>query len=131
MTASSAHHQWLVAALMSALLAAAAGAQAQTPSGPVSLQGDAQSWVQNEHMRDFYQAVVDAFANGPDKVDVAALEVKSREIFQAFARSRGVDPKKMQAHLSLIPRQMVQIAKDDPSVLASYDNFKRALIGPD
>ena len=33
-------------------------------------------------------------------------------------------------HLKDIPGQMVGIAKDDPKVLDSYDNFVVALMGP-
>jgi hypothetical protein len=36
----------------------------------------------------------------------------------------------MQDHLKLIPRQVVQIVKDDPKVIDSYDNFVAATFGP-
>ena len=42
----------------------------------------------------------------------------------------GVGPEHMQDHLKLIPRQVVQIAKEDPHVLDSYDNFVAATFGP-
>jgi len=33
-------------------------------------------------------------------------------------------------HLKLIPRQVVQIVKEDPHVLDSYQNFVDATFGP-
>jgi hypothetical protein len=33
-------------------------------------------------------------------------------------------------HLKLIPRQVVGIVKENPAVLASYDSFWTALVGP-
>src|SRR5258708_3046977 len=71
-----------------------------------------------------------AFPQGPAKVDVAASEQKSFAIFRDFGASRGMKPDAMQDHLKLIPRQMVQIVKEDPHVLDSYDNFIAAGFGP-
>jgi hypothetical protein len=109
-------------------------AQAQphgAPPASVNLQGnDAASWIADPHMHQFYATVVAAFADGPDKVDVAALEAKSFAIFRAFGTARGVSPAAMQDHLKLIPRQVVQIAREDPHVLDSYDTFVAATFGP-
>ena len=95
-----------------------------------SVQGDQSAWINNSHMHDFYRAAVAAFANGASNVDVPAFEAKSHAIFDAFAVSMGADPKAMQEHLALIPKQVVQIAKEDPKVLDNYDNFIVALMGP-
>jgi hypothetical protein len=81
-------------------------------------------------MHAFYDTALAAFANGPAQVDVDAFERKSYAIFRAFGASRGMDPAKMQDHLKLIPRQVVQIARDDPKVLDSYKNFVDAIFGP-
>jgi hypothetical protein len=126
------------AALAVALVTPAA---AQHPAGhppqpeagkAVSLQGpqEQNAWAASPHMRRFYDATKAAFANGPDKVDVPAFEETSRKIFDEFARSMGSDPAAMQDHLKLIPRQMVQIAREDPATLKSYDAFIEALMGP-
>ena len=104
--------------------------QTNTQTITKSVQGDQSAWVNNSHMHDFYSAAVAAFANGPANVDVPAFEAKSHAIFDAFAVSMGADPKAMQEHLALIPKQVVQIAKEDPKVLNSYDNFIVALMGP-
>jgi hypothetical protein len=126
----------LLGALLAACLQlAAAGVAIADP--PVheqtttrSVQGDQSAWVNNSHMHDFYNAALAAFANGPANVDVPAFEAKSHAIFEAFAASMGADPKAMQEHLALIPKQVVQIAKEDPKVLNSYDSFIIALMGP-
>ena len=118
----------IVAALA---LGSAAVAQAPAPPAAHNLQGnDAEAWINDPHMHAFYEATKAAFAGGPAKVDQAKFETDSREIFRQFALSRGMDPALMQDHLKLIPGQVVQIAKEDPQVLASYDNFVAAVFGP-
>ncbi|MEP7211029.1 MAG: hypothetical protein ABI740_09355 [Alphaproteobacteria bacterium] len=125
-----------VLAAASLALAAIGAAVADPPAAghaettTKSVQGDQSAWVNNPHMHDFYNLAVAAFANGPAHVDVPAFEAKSHTIFDAFAVSMGMDPKGMQEHLALIPKQVVQIAKEDPRVLDSYDSFIVALMGP-
>jgi len=73
----------------------------------------------------------EAFAQGPAKVDVAAYEQKSFALFRDFGKSMGVPPEHMQDHLKLIPRQVVQIVKEDPHVLRQLlQNFVDAAFGP-
>ena len=99
----------------------------------VSLQGagaEQSAWINNPHMHAFYDAAKAAFANGPSRVDAAAFEKTSMAIFAEFGKSMGMKPEAMQDHLKLIPGQVVQIAKEDPHVLDSYDNFIEALMGP-
>ena len=103
----------------------------QTPASgtTVDIQGG-DAWRRDPHMRQFYDAVVAAYARGPANVDAAALEKTSFAIFRDFAVSKGMNPDAMQDHLKLIPRQMIQIVKEDPKVLTSYDDFLDALFGP-
>jgi hypothetical protein len=101
-------------------------------SKTASLQGnDAQAWIDDPHIHAFYDTAVAAFAQGPAKVDVAGFEGKSFAIFRAFGVSKGMSGEAMQDHLKLIPRQVVQIAKEDPKVLDSYANFVAAVFGPE
>ena len=51
-------------------------------------------------------------------------------IFRDFGRATSVGADAMQEHLKLIPDQIIQIATEDPKVLASYDNFIAAMLGP-
>jgi hypothetical protein len=120
-------------------LAAAPAAYAQHPapapdSGKtVSLQGGGdhqKMWIENPHMHAFYDLTKQAFANGPTKVDVDGYEQKSYAIFRDFGVSMGWGAEKMQDHLKLIPRQVVQIVREDPHVIDSYDNFVAATFGP-
>jgi len=53
------------------------------------------------------------------------------EIFTAFADATGSSREAMLDHLKGIPRQVVGIVREDPSVLDSYDAFWAALAGPD
>ena len=118
-----------------AVVASAANAQPPTaapaePSASARMQGEQQSWIQDPHIHAFYALTVQAFAQGPGKVDEAAFTKTSYALFREFAVSRGEAPDAMVDHLKLIPGQVVQIAKEDPEVLTSYDNFVAALFGP-
>ena len=119
-----------------AVLALGSTAAAQPPvhpgaASPHNMQGaDEQSWINDPHMHAFYDLSVASLAHSSGKPDVGAYEQKAFAIFRAFGQARGMDPAKMQDHLKLIPRQVAQIAKDDPHVLDSYDNFVAATFGP-
>jgi hypothetical protein len=101
-----------------------------TTNSPHNMQGnDEQSWIADPHMHAFYELSVAALAHQA-KPDVAAYEQKSYAIFRAFGEARGMGGAHMQDHLKLIPRQVAQIAKEDPHILDSYDNFVAATFGP-
>jgi|GEM_PF-3072108 len=99
-------------------------------SASASMQGDATSFLQDPHMHAFYELTKTTFARGSDQVDEAKYVHDSMAIFHDFGLSRGIDPKRMEDHLKLVPAQMIKIVRDDPSVLASYDTFTIALVGP-
>jgi len=126
----------LVAALGALALASAAWAHdPPAPSAPAApatgaMQGDQASWIADPHIHAFYDLTVQAFAGGPAKVDEAAFTQNSFALFRAFGAARGVKPEAMVDHLKLIPGQVVQIAREDPAVLDSYDNFVAAVFGP-
>lgn len=104
---------------------------AQTTATTASLQGgDESRWINDPHMRAFYDTTRAAFAQGPSKVDMDAYEQKSFAIFREFAATMGMKPEAMQDHLKLIPRQVAQIVKEDPHVLDNYGNFVAATFGP-
>lgn len=126
-------------AATAAILALATAAQAQphgaapaaAPQGrTVDLQGDPRGFMNNPHVHAFYDLSVATLRPGAPKVDVKAYEEKSFAIFRAMGASMGGSPEAMQDHLKLIPRQVIQIAKDDPKVLDSFETFTEALIGP-
>ena len=101
------------------------------PSGTTAnLQGDSQSWINDPHMHAFFETTKTAFAAGPAKVDTDAYERKCFAIFRDFAPTMHMSPEGMVDHLKLIPRQVVQIVKEDPKVLDSYENFVAATFGP-
>ncbi len=102
-----------------------------TPSSHANLQGnDEQAWINDPHMHAWFELTRTAFAGGPAKIDVDGYEQKSFTIFRDFAPRMHMTPEGMVDHLKLIPRQVVQIVKDDPHVLDSYDNFVAATFGP-
>ena len=95
-----------------------------------SLQDDA-SWRVDPHLREFYDAVTAACAQGCARADVPALEAKARIIFADMARARRMNVGALQQHLAGIPRQVIGIAKDDSAVIKDYDAFILALFGPE
>ena len=125
--------------LAAVLFALAGAAQAQHAGAPaaappagrtVDIQGDPRAFMNNPHIHAFYDLSVATLRPGAPKLDVKAYEEKSFAIFRALGASMGGSPEAMQDHLKLIPRQVIQIAKEDPKVLDSFDNFTEALIGP-
>ena len=114
------------------LYATASLAIAQEATTPQTwrAQDDAAPWHNDPAFKAFYQATVDAFANGPDKVDVAAYEARSREIFTAFATANNMPVEGVLDHLKAIPGEMIANARREPEILASYDAFIEALSGP-
>lgn len=122
------------AALALALIAGPASqawaAEADKASSTADMQGGQQSWINDPHTHQLYALTVAAFANGPAAVDKAKYKSDAMTIFRDFGRARGVGAEAMADHLKLIPDQMIQIATEDPKVLASYDAFVAALFGP-
>jgi hypothetical protein len=107
-------------------------ASAPPGAGPKTydMRDDASAWINDPNVHAFYQATVDAFAQGPDHLDRAAYLQRSREIFRALALAHGMKPEALEDHLKDIPDQMVLIVSRDPKTLDSYDSFVVALFGP-
>jgi hypothetical protein len=97
----------------------------------INFQGTPQEFVNNRHIHAFYDLSVATLGKGVQGVDVATYEQKSFAIFREFGESLspGGGPA-MQDHLKLIPRQIVDIVKEDPHALDSFETFTEALIGP-
>jgi hypothetical protein len=113
--------------------APAAAQGGQSADVTVDIQGGYDEWRKSPYIHQFYDLTKASFANGADKVDFADYREKSYAIFRAFggADGRGKEGEEgMLDHLKDIPRQMVGIVKEDPSVLESYDKFWIALSGP-
>jgi hypothetical protein len=121
-----------LAAAPAAILAQDAPKPPAQTAGPKTydLRDDASAWINDPNVHAFYQATVDAFAEGADHLDRAAYLQRSREIFRALALAHDMKPEALQDHLKDIPDQMIQIVTRDPQTLASYDNFIVALFGP-
>ena len=105
---------------------------AQDSPGPQtwSAREEQAPWINDPAMHEFYQATIDAFAQGPDRVDRVAYEQRSREIFTAFAIARNMPVDRLLDHTKAIPGQMIENVRREPGLLASYDAFVEALFGP-
>lgn len=112
-------------------LVLAPAAAAQPPQGAgTSLQGDQSAWINNSHMRGFYDLTREVLGKGAPLLDMASYRDRSFAIFRAFGKSMGMEPEGMVDHLKDIPGQLVEIVNDDPGVLDSYEKFIEALMGP-
>jgi hypothetical protein len=122
----------LVTLTSSPALAQHHGAPApQASSATVSLQGGHGDFVNSPHVRAFYDLSVATLGpSAPRRPDIGAYERKSYALFRALGEAQGMGGPAMQDHLKLIPRQVVQIVKEDPHVLDSYEAFMEALVGP-
>ncbi len=101
------------------------------PAGAaVDMQGGPRAFIDNPNGRAFYALSVATLKPGAPPLDMAAYEAKSFAIFRAMGAAMGMSPEGMQDHLKAIPRQMVQIVKEDPKVLESFETFADALVGP-
>ena len=119
-----------LSAIAPAALAQHGAASAPAPAGKTTgLQGDTERFMNNDYIRRFYALSVTTL-KGQAHPDLAAYEQKSYAIFREFGTAMGVGPEHMQDHLKLIPRQLAQIAKDDPHVLDTFDSFTEAMVGP-
>jgi hypothetical protein len=126
--------------IMTAAIAAATlgmghcAATAQPPaSGPAvtkSLQGEQQASMDTAiHM--LYDVIMAARAkNGPDKIDVAALDQQVRDLSRSFAGSHDLTPKAMEDHVVDMTHQMLAIGKKDPKIFESPETFAVAMRGP-
>lgn len=135
-------HQLIAAALLAAV-GVATGAQAQAqvpaqvgaaapPAPSANLQGeDPRKFVDNPPIRAFYALSVATLRPGAPPLDLKAYEAKSYALFHQLGemQAKGGGPG-MVDHLKLIPGQVVQIVKDDPRVLDSFDSFTDAMVGP-
>jgi hypothetical protein len=132
----------LLAAALVALPAAALAQHGPVPAGPApapkpgetrTLQAPAEqaAWMNNPHMKAFYELTKQSFANGPARVDFPTYQEKSFEIFRAFGKSMGGNPEQMVDHLKAIPGQMLQIVASEPHALDTYETFRVAMMGPD
>ena len=100
-------------------------------SATVNLQGGHGDFVNSPHVRAFYELSVATLGpSAPRRPDIPAYEKKSYALFRALGESQGMGGAAMQDHLKLIPRQVVQIVKEDPHVLDSYEAFMEAMLGP-
>ena len=112
------------------MLAPAAMAQPPEQNSQTSLQGDQSAWINNAHMRGFYDLTRETLGKSAPPLDFASYRDRSYAIFRAFGTSMGMAPEGMVDHLKDIPGQLVDIVKEDPTVLESYDAFIVALMGP-
>ena len=109
----------------------APASQPEAGSATINMQGDHGRFVNSPHVRAFYDLSVATLGPAaPRRPDIAAYERKSYALFRALGESWGMGGAVMQDHLKLIPRQVVQIVKDDPHVLDSYEAFLEAMLGP-
>ena len=108
----------------------AAGQPQAASTDKVNIQGDQSAWINNDHARAFYALSVERLGKTAPKLDFADYRDMSYAIFRELGTSMGWSAEAMVDHLKLIPQQMVDIVREDPKVLDSYDSFTVALMGP-
>ncbi len=105
---------------------------ADSETGPVtvSIRQNDYSLCGTAMYDDLYAHTVEVFAVGAENVNLSDYEQKvfalavGSEVFSGASAEAIID------HLKDIPRQLVEIIKEDPAVLDSCSNFSVALVGP-
>jgi hypothetical protein len=123
-----------LALVLAAGTAAAAHPEPSAPAGSshtVNMQStDPQRAFFDGLERQYYDLTVAEYKAGGGKFDADSYEKKSYALFRSYASAHGASPDGLQNHLKAIPRQVVQIVKEDPKVLDSQKAFIEALEGP-
>jgi len=124
--------RYRLTAIAAAALLLSSCAHNSPPPTPVtvSLQGGALPTCADRLVSGFYDITVAEFAHGADNVNLASYEERSFAHFRATASAMRMSPEALVDHAKGIPKQMIQIVKDDPKVLDSCQNFSLALTGP-
>jgi hypothetical protein len=78
----------------------------------------------------FYDITVAAFAHGAGQVSIPEFEQKVFAWVRASEEFSDGGAEAFVEHIKGIPRQLVEIIREDPAVLDSCSNFSVALIGP-
>ncbi len=123
----------IIAAAFALSLAATAPALAQPQSSApatANMQASGAEQAFFDGLMSEYYTLSVAELKGRAHVDAGDFEKKSYALFRAYASAHGASPDGLQNHLKAIPRQVVQIVKEDPKVLDSRQNFSNALNGP-
>jgi hypothetical protein len=110
----------------------AASAQNAGKDVTIDVQGGRMD-CSNTMVTGFYDLSREAFAAGPDKVDLEAYKQKTFAMMRADILKEGGSEKDVEGwidHVKDIPRQMIGIVKDDPKVLETCEKFSIALSGP-
>ena len=105
---------------------------ADSETGPVtvSIRQNDNSLCGTAMYDDLYALTVEVFAVGAENVNLSDYEQKvfalavGSEVFSGASAEAIID------HLKDIPRQLVEIIREDPAVLDSCSNFSVALVGP-
>jgi hypothetical protein len=110
--------------------------QAQVTHGSgdiaIDLQGGRMD-CSDSGVRGFYDITREAFADGPEKVDLEAYKQKTFASQRQGMKQEGIAADQIELwidHIKDIPRQMIGIVRADPKVLESCEKFSIALSGP-
>lgn len=116
-----------LATALCAHLALGTAAAAETRT----LQGDNAAIARDPRMHLAWERLKRACSAGCDKADAASYEADSLDIFAQMGPLLGLTPEQMRRHVAAIPRQLLQIAREDPKVLTDFHAFVVAILGSD
>lgn len=103
---------------------------AARPDETRSLQGDTRAWTDQPALRRVWERLRAACRDGCAKADAAAFEREALGEMVTMAPALGLTPARMREHVQAVPRQMLSIGAEDPTILSDYGRFITALVGP-
>ena len=106
------------------------GAVHNNESVTISIRQTDESLCDTPLWANFYVLTVEAFAAGAELVKVSEFEQKVFAWIRSAEDIPGGNAEEFVEHAKDIPRQLVEIVREDPTVLDSCSNFSVALIGP-
>lgn len=101
-------------------------------SGPVTIsirEGDGSLCIEPV-FQEYYQLTVKAFAAGPASVDEEKFRQDTFDLMKTSDFFGDLTPEQIVDHIKDIPGQLIQIIREDASVLENCENLSIALIGP-
>jgi len=102
----------------------------EEPPASINIRQNDFELCTNAFYVDIYKLTVKVFAQGAEQVQLADYEAQLFALVRASDDFADGGAEAFIEHIGNIPKQLIQIISEDPTVLDSCANFSVALVGP-
>ena len=102
----------------------------EEPPASINMRQNDFELCTNPFYVDIYKLTVEVFAQGAEQVQLADYEAQLFALVRASDEFADGGAEAFIEHIGNIPKQLIQIISEDPTVLDSCANFSVALVGP-